>query len=106
MRLNLATLGATAAILAATFAAPQVAQARFYSPGLAAPALAEPVACRVVTSRVVRPGGAVVVRNRTVCDTGPRVMPPRAMGPRCRVMRERIVRPNGSVVFRTNRVCR
>jgi hypothetical protein len=101
MRFNLAAIGATAAILAATLAAPQAAQARFYSPGLSAPNLAEPVACRTVRTRVVRPGGAVVMHNRTVCDRRPAFA-----GPRCRMVRERVVRPNGAVVFRTNRVCR
>ncbi len=101
MRFNLAAIGAAAAILTATLATPQAAQARFYAPGMSVPDLAEPVACRRVTSRVVRPGGGVVVRHRTVCDRRPAFA-----GPRCRVVRERVVRPNGAVVFRTNRICR
>ena len=101
MRLNLTVIGAAAAIAAAMLAVPQAAQARFYSPGLVSQSLAEPVACRTVQTRVMRPGGGFAVRNRTICDRGPRMM-----GPRCRVVRERIVRPNGTVVFRTNRICR
>lgn len=102
MRLNLSVIGAAAAIVAATLGTPQSAQARFYSPGLAAPNLAEPVACRTVRTRVARPGGGFVTRSRTVCD--PRR--PAFSGPRCRVVRERVVRPGGAVVFRTNRICR
>ncbi len=101
MRFKMTAIGATAAIVAVMMAAPPAAQARLYSPGLSAPNLVEPVACRTVQTRVFRPGGGFAVRNRTVCDRGPRMT-----GPRCRVVRERIVRPNGAVVFRTNRICR
>lgn len=95
MRLSLATIGAAAAIAVATFAAPP-AQARF-DKTIAAPNQVEAVACRVVRTRVVRPGGRVVFRTRRVCS-------PR-MGARCRVVQERIVRPNGRVVVRTVRRC-
>lgn len=95
MRLFLATLGTVTAIAATAFVTPP-AQARF-DKTIAAPNQVEAVACRVVRTRVVRPGGRVVFRTRRVC--GP------AMGPRCRVIKQRTVRPNGSVVVRTVRRC-
>jgi hypothetical protein len=95
MRLFLATIGAATAIAAATLATPP-AQARF-DMTVAAPNHVESVACRVVRSRVVRPGGRVVVNTRRVCT-------PNA-GPRCRVVKQRTVRPNGAVVVRTVRRC-
>jgi hypothetical protein len=101
MRFNLAAIGAIAAIITAAFGASQTAQAHFYPQGATVPNLVEPVACRVVSTRVARPGGGFVVRNRTVCDRGPAFV-----GPRCRMVRERVVRPNGTVIFRTNRICR
>jgi hypothetical protein len=96
MRLVLATLGAAAAIAAATFVTPP-AHARF-DKTIVAPDHIEDVACRVVRTRVVRPGGRVVFRTRRVC--GP------AVGPRCRVVQQRTVRPNGTVVVRSVRRCR
>jgi hypothetical protein len=96
MRLLLATIGATLAIAAATLAAPP-AHARF-DKTIITPNHVEDVACRVVRTRVVRPGGRVVFRTRRVC--GP------AVRPRCRVVQQRTVRPNGSVVVRSIRRCR
>lgn len=95
MRLLLATIGTTLAIAAATLAAPP-AQARF-DKTIIAPDHVEDVACRVVRTRVVRPGGRVIYRTRRVCRP--------AMGPRCRVVKQRTVRPNGTVVVRTVRRC-
>lgn len=96
MRLFLATIGAATAIAAAVFATPP-AHARF-DMNLSAPDLTESVACRVVRSRIVGPGGRVSFRTRRVC-TGPMA------GPRCRVIQQRTVRPNGTVVMRSVRRC-
>lgn len=95
MRLVLATIGAAIAISAAALASPP-AHARF-DKTIVAPGHVEDVACRVVRTRIVRPGGRVVYRTRRVCRP--------AMGPRCRVVKQRIVRPNGRVVVRTIRRC-
>lgn len=95
MRLVLATIGAAIAISSATLAAPP-AHARF-DKTIVAPDHVEDVACRVVRTRIVRPGGRVVFRTRRVCRP--------SMGPRCRVVKQRIVRPNGRVVVRTVRRC-
>jgi hypothetical protein len=96
MRLVLTTLGAAAAIAAVTFVTPP-AHARF-DKTIVAPDHLEDVACRVVRTRVVRPGGRVVFLTRRVC--GP------AVGPRCRVVQQRTVRPNGTVIVRSVRRCR
>jgi hypothetical protein len=95
MRLFLAAIGAAAAITAATLATPP-AHARF-DKSVVVPDHVESVACRVVRSRIVGPGGRVSFRTRRVCT-------PMA-GPRCRVIKQRTVRPNGTVVFRTVRRC-
>ncbi|MGD9924272.1 MAG: hypothetical protein AB7V13_22950 [Pseudorhodoplanes sp.] len=95
MRLFLAALGAAAAIAAAAVATPP-AHARF-DKTIAVPNQVEAVACRVVRTRVVRPGGRVVFRTRRVCRP--------SIGPRCRMFKQRIVRPNGRVVVRTVRRC-
>jgi hypothetical protein len=79
---------------------PDAAQARMMNPHLGAPSFIEPVACRFVRERVVRPGGRVIYRQKRVCTPGVTVG-----GPGCVVRRERIVRPNGSVVFRSVRRC-
>lgn len=78
-----------------------VQAARFFDPGVVAPSLAEPVACRVVRARIVRPNGSVVFENRRECTPGLALV----AGPGCRVIRERIVRPNGAVVYRSVRRC-
>lgn len=96
MRFLMLTIGAATAIAAATFATPP-AQARF-DKSVATPDLIESVACRVVRTRIVGPGGRVSFRTRRVCS-GP------VAGPRCRVIKQRTVRPNGSVVVRTVRRC-
>jgi hypothetical protein len=75
--------------------------ARFFDPGLQAPPLAEPVACRVIRERIVRPSGRVVFVTRRDC--GPVLA--LASAPGCQVIRERIVRPSGAVVFRSVRRC-
>jgi hypothetical protein len=95
MRVLLATIGAATVIAAAVFVTPS-AHARF-DKTIVAPNHVEDVACRVVRTRVVRPGGRVVFRTRRVCTP--------AMGPRCRVVKQRTVRPNGTVVVRSVRRC-
>jgi hypothetical protein len=80
----------------------QAQAARFYDPALQAPSLVEPVACRTVRERIVRPSGRVIYRVKNICAPGWRR--PWAMGG-CRLIRERIVRPNGAIVFRTVRRC-
>jgi hypothetical protein len=95
----------TGAVVAAVMsaAAPLAeAQPRFFDPNLVAPPVAEEVACRVIRERIVRPGGRVVFRERSVCSPRPVIGIP----PRCAMIRERIVRPDGSVVFRSVRRCR
>lgn len=96
MRLTLTAAGAAALALLVTtpFGA---AQARFQNPALQLPSQAEPVACRTVRERVVRPNGRVIYRTKRVCTPGWR-------GP-CRIVRERVVRPNGTVVYRSIRRC-
>ena len=94
MKLLLATIGAATAVVAATLMTPP-AHARF-DKTVVAPDHIESVACRVVRTRVVRPGGRVVFNTRRVCTPS---------GPRCRVVKQRTVRPNGSVVVRTVRRC-
>jgi hypothetical protein len=75
--------------------------ARFFDPGILAPPLAEPVACRVIRERIVRPNGSVVFKTRRTCEPGLAF----ARAPGCRFIRERIVRPNGVVVYRSIRRC-
>ncbi|MEA3025208.1 MAG: hypothetical protein QOF91_493 [Alphaproteobacteria bacterium] len=75
--------------------------ARFFDPGLHAPTLTEPVACRVIRERIVRPNGSVVFETRRTCEPGLVF----ARGPGCRFIRERIVRPSGAVVYRSIRRC-
>jgi hypothetical protein len=81
-------------------AGPDPAQARMMNPNLGTPSLTEPVACRTVRERVVRPGGRVIYRTKRVCTPGVTVG-----GPGCVMRRERVVRPNGSVVYRSVRRC-
>jgi hypothetical protein len=78
------------------------AQAARLDPSLAVPSLTQDVACRVVRERIVRPNGAVVIRETRQCGHGPEMR----HGGECRVMRDRVVRPNGSVDIRTRRICR
>lgn len=96
--LSAAALGA--AMLGALAASP--ARAVTVDPGLRAPAAAENVACRVVSTTSFRHGRRVTTR-RTVCDT---VVRPPIVHPRCQTIRERVVRPSGRVVVRTRTVCR
>jgi len=96
MRLMLSAAGA-AALAVFIAGSSTAAHARFQNPALQLPSVAEPVACRVVRERVVRPGGRVIYRSRRVCT-------PRWGGP-CRMVRERVVRPNGAVVYRSIRRC-
>ena len=95
MRLFLTTIGAATAFVAAGLTTTP-SHARF-DKTIVAPDYIEDVACRVVRTRIVGPGGRVSFRTRRVC--GP------AFSPRCRVVKQRTVRPNGSVVIRTMRRC-
>lgn len=99
-RNSLATLVFAAAAAFGTMLLPQSAQALTANPNVTAPQLTETIACRTVRSQVVRPGGRVTYRTRTVCT--PMVRP----RPRCTMERQRIVRPNGAVVFKSIRRCR
>jgi hypothetical protein len=100
MRLHVSAIGLATAIFALMAPSVSVQAARFHDPSLQAPALAEPVACRTVRERVVRPGGAIVFRTKRVCGPGWG-----GGGGGCKVVRERVHRPGGAVVFRTKRVC-
>jgi hypothetical protein len=78
------------------------AQAATFSPppAIKGSSLIEPVACRTVRQRVVRPNGSVVYRvkrRRGLAQVRP--------GRHCTVVKERIRRANGSVVFRSIRRC-
>ena len=99
-RTSIATLAFAAAAALGTLLLPQTAQALSVNPNVSAPQLTENVACRVVRSQVIRPGGRVSYRTRTVCTP---MVRPRG---RCTMERQRIVRPNGAVVFKTVRRCR
>jgi hypothetical protein len=68
---------------------------------IAAPSLLEPVACRSVRERVVRPNGRVVYRTIRTCDRAG----PRWHRGHCQVRHVRTVRPNGRVVYKTVRRC-
>jgi hypothetical protein len=69
-------------------------------PAIKGSSLIEPVACRTVRQRVVRPNGSVVYRVKRRCGLA-QVRP----GRHCTVVKERIRRANGSVVFRSIRRC-
>lgn len=100
-RISFATAALAAAAILGAVSLPQQALALPANPTMSVPQLTENVACRVVRSQVIRPGGRVSYRTRTVCT--PSVVRPRA---RCTMERQRIVRPNGAVVFKTVRRCR
>jgi hypothetical protein len=74
------------------------AQAAVYHSVVTGPALTEPVACRVVRERIVRPNGSVVYRQKRTCGAG--------WGPRCQTIREKVRRPNGTVMYRKVKRCR
>jgi hypothetical protein len=84
------------------FSSLSAAQAATFSPppAVKGTSLAEPVACRTVRERVVRPNGSVVYRVKRNCGL--------AQAPHrrhCTMVKERIHRANGSVVFRSVRRC-
>jgi hypothetical protein len=74
------------------------AQAAVYHSVATGPALTEPVACRVVRERIVRPNGSLVYRQKRTCGAG--------WGPHCQTIREKVRRPNGTVVYRKVKRCR
>jgi len=86
----------------AGFSTFSTAQAATFSPppALKGTSLTEPVACRTVRERVVRPNGSVVYRVKRNCGLV-QVRPRR----HCTMVKERIHRANGSVVFRSVRRC-
>ena len=97
-------IGTAGMIAAATLASAEAGAVPFRAAGLdRGTALVEPVACRVVRSRVVRPNGSVVFRTARECGPGPRFGRRGREG--CRMVRARIERPDGSVVFRNTRRC-
>jgi hypothetical protein len=80
---------------------PSAQAATLSPPAIEGPSLIEPVACRTVRQRVVRPNGSVVYRFKRQCGLV-QVRPRR----HCTVIKERIRRANGTVVFRSIRRCK
>jgi hypothetical protein len=97
---SLATLAFVSALLG--LSSYPTAQAATFSPppAIKGTSLIEPVACRTIRQRVVRPNGSVVYRVKRRCGLA-QVRPRR----HCTMVKERIHRADGSVVFRSVRRC-
>jgi hypothetical protein len=97
---RLATLVFVSALLGLSSSSTSQAATFSPPPAIDGASLIEPVACRTVRERVVRPNGSVVYRVKRRCGLA-QVYPRR----HCTVVKERIRRANGSVVFRSVRRC-